>query len=178
MNRSPAPPAIPLLRLKLEALTRLEQYRRQAERHFGRPLPRPRVRWDLRGSSAGQARFPAAGDPEIRFNAQLLADNGEAFIARTVPHELAHVVVHLLHRGRARPHGPEWRAVMILFGADPKRCHDYDLAQVRQRRMRRFSYRCDCRSHRISAIRHNRMLRGQVYLCRHCGGALRPDPDR
>ncbi len=172
---TPASSSSRLHRLKLAALARLEQCRRQAEAHYRRPIPRPRVRWDLRGAAAGQARFPAGGASEIRFNAQLLAENGDAFIARTVPHELAHLVVHLLHRGRARPHGAEWRAVMALFGADPRRCHDYDLSRVPRRRLRRFPYRCDCRRHQITAIRRNRMAAGQVYLCRHCGAPLRPE---
>lgn len=160
--------------LKASALDRLEHCLRQARTRFGRRFPCPEVRWDLRGRAAGQVRLPLKGAPLIRFNLQLLRNNGDAFIDRTVPHEAAHLVVHRLYGRRARPHGPEWRSVMRLFGADASRCHDYDVSQATVRRLTRFPYRCDCREHQITSIRRNRMAAGQVYHCRVCGGRLRP----
>jgi SprT protein len=35
-------------------------------------------------------------------------------------HELAHVVVHKMHRGRRRPHGPEWAELVTAAGFPPR----------------------------------------------------------
>jgi SprT protein len=41
------------------------------------------------------------------------------------------------------------------------------------RSQRRYSYRCDCLIHHLSARRHNLIARGAAgYRCRHCGGPL------
>jgi SprT protein len=147
---------------------------RRAAEHYGIPAPRVEIRFDLRGRAAGQVRLPARGRPVIRYNPLLLAQNDTDFLGRTVPHEAAHVVAFRLHGRRIRPHGPEWKAVMGLFGADSARCHDYDLSAIPSRRFARHPYRCGCREHALTSIRHNRVLAGQVYLCRACGQELRP----
>jgi SprT protein len=89
-----------------------------------------------------------------------------------VPHETAHLVVFRLFGPGMQPHGREWRAIMGLFGAEPTRCHDYDVDGLQARQLRRYHYRCACRSHQVTSIRHNRIMRGQTYLCRRCGGVL------
>jgi SprT protein len=132
------------------------------------------IRFDLRGQTAGQAIVPRKGKPVIRYNSQLLQENGEGFIRRTVPHETAHIAAHFLHGPRIRPHGEEWRALMALYGADPSRCHSYDTSRSTARRLSRYRYRCGCREHELTSIRHNRVLKGMRYLCRACGEPLRP----
>ncbi len=148
------------------------QLLRQAAEHYGMPTPRVEIRFDLRGHAAGQARLPARGRPLIRYNPRLLQENGEHFLRRTVPHESAHIIAFRLHGRRIRPHGVEWKAVMELFGADSRRCHDFDVSTVPGRRYTRHPYRCGCREHSLTSIRHNRIQAGQVYLCRSCGEQL------
>jgi SprT protein len=144
----------------------------QAAHHFGVAFPAPTLRFDLRGKTAGQARTRDGRACEIRYNLALLARHPEDFLARTVPHETAHLVAFRLCGPRVKPHGHEWEAIMRLFGAEPSRCHNYDIAGLQTRRLRRFAYRCDCRSHQLTSIRHKRILAGQVYLCRQCGKPL------
>jgi SprT protein len=114
------------------------------------------------------------GSLVIRYNLPLAAGQPAAFVAATVPHEVAHVVTHVCH-GRVRPHGTEWRRVMAWFGFDaPARCHDFALpANKSSRRQRRWRYRCHCREHQLSTTRHNRAQRGLSYHCRACGQPLR-----
>lgn len=145
---------------------------------FDVPVRMPEIRFDLRGQSAGQARIDAAGKGMIRFNPWLLLRHSQDFIEQTVPHETAHWLVFCLFGTKARPHGPEWRHLMEMFGADPQRCHNYDLEGVPRRQVSEYPYFCDCMDHRLSAIRHNRARKGQRYLCRRCGTALRPRPQR
>ncbi len=148
---------------------------RQAETYYELKLPGVDVKFDLRGQSAGQARIARHGPALIRYNPTLLVENGEDFIATTVPHEVAHVIAYLHFGPRIRPHGPEWRSVMAFFGADSSRCHGYDTGRARLRRLSRYLYRCDCREHQLTSIRHNRILRGQRYHCRICGSELKSD---
>lgn len=141
---------------------------KQAEDAFGIAVPAVAVRFDLRGGAAGQVIFSRGGRIAIRYNRMLLQENGEEFLRRTVPHEAAHVVVRLLHGPRCRPHGREWQRVMAHFGAEATRCHSFDTRRAATRRLRRYAYRCGCREFALTSIRHGRVQRGQVYLCRYC----------
>ena len=136
--------------------------------------PEAQIRFDLRGRAAGQARFGPRGPWVVRYNPVLLCANAEDFLATTVPHEVAHLVAYALHGARIRPHGPQWRAIMQYFGVAPERCHRYDLSAVRSRALREYDYHCTCRGHRLSSIRHNRVLAGGTYICRRCAAPLRP----
>jgi SprT protein len=147
----------------------------QAGQRFGFAPPRLAVRFDLRGKTAGMVKFQRGkADYVVRYNPRLLAENRDDFLTQTVPHEVAHVVTNHLFGPRSKPHGAQWQAVMRFFGAEPKRCHGYDVSGTPARRLRRFDYHCACRTHRLTSIRHNRIQAGATYLCRHCGQVLFP----
>jgi len=145
----------------------------QARRHYGIALPEVEIEFNLRGKSAGVVRFPEAGKPIIRYNSLLLCENRETFLAQTVPHEVAHVVARALFGPLISPHGMEWKSVMHFFGAEGRRCHQYDTSRAMARRLRLFNYRCDCSEHTLTSIRHNRIRTGQIYCCRSCGQPVR-----
>lgn len=145
---------------------------RSAAKRFRILIPEPEIRFDLRGKAAGMVVFYPKRKQVIRYNRKMLAENGQVFIDQTVPHEVAHLVARFLHGSRIRPHGIEWRSIMVLFGADPIRCHNFPTPAGNRRRMRYFSYRCTCSTHQLSAIRHNRTQAGVTYLCRRCGSPL------
>ncbi len=143
----------------------------------GRRLPEVTVRCDLRGRAAGQVRQGTDGRLEIRYNLEIARLQPDAFVARTVAHEVAHLIVWRLHGRQVRPHGAEWQAVMRALGASPERCHDFAVPQHTLRQQRRWRYRCACREHQLSTTRHNRVQNGQQrYLCRDCGEVLQPAP--
>lgn len=162
-----------LSRLEREALEQTHLLHRETAARFGIDLPAPEVRFDLRGKSAGMVIFRPNHQTLIRYNRTLLDENGDAFIQRTVPHEVAHLVARELFGPDIKPHGSEWREIMAFFGADSSRCHNFAVPQQGRRRMRYFPYRCGCQEHQLSAIRHHRSLAGVNYLCRRCGSALR-----
>ncbi len=130
------------------------------------PVP---VDFDLKGSSAGMFKVQRQST-RIRYNPWLFAKYFEENISGTVPHEVAHYIVHCrygLHR--VKPHGPEWLAVMTDFGADPSVTGDFDLTGIPTRAQRRFRYLCGCREHAVSTRRHNTVQRGRArYECRLC----------
>tara|TARA_B100000959_G_C14744595_1_gene526531 strand:+ start:102 stop:629 length:528 start_codon:yes stop_codon:yes gene_type:complete len=129
----------------------------------------PVISFDLKGQAAGQANYR---ENKIRFNRQLLEKYAGEFVDQTVPHEFAHLVAYQKFGRRIRPHGAEWKRVMEAFGVDPARTHSFDVAPTR--RLKRFHYRCHCpgSDYQLSSIRHNRVQRGGIYLCRKCGCAL------
>lgn len=139
----------------------------------GQQIPKISILLDLTGSAAGQYR--GGQPPCIRYNPLIAAQAFTDFIARTVPHEVAHYVVDKLFAGkRTKPHGIEWRSLMQAFGLEPSVCHRYDLSGLPVRKQRRYAYLCGCREHQLSATRHNRIQhRGTRYLCSQCGGELK-----
>ena len=148
----------------------------EASRLYGRDFAPIPVRFDLRGSSAGQFRYRRIGRRHeclIRYNPWVFAADLAHHRLDTVAHEVAHYIVHLLHPG-ARPHGQEWKALMRRFGATPRACSPYDLTGVPLRRQHRHPYHCACpgRLHTLSTTRHRRILQGTRYLCRECGTGL------
>jgi len=154
------------LQKEVEQLTL--QLLKSAGEHYGKDPGKVELKFDLTGKTAGMALFPRRAKPIIRLNALLLIENQEDFLKRTVPHEVAHIIARGFFGKRIKPHGAEWREVMQLFGAEASRCHSYDVSRSTRRTLKRFSYHCECRTHQLSSIRHNRALNGQCYVCVHC----------
>jgi len=134
----------------------------------------PTISYDLRGQSAGQANYR---HNVIRLNRELLEKYTADFIDQTVPHEFAHLVAYRVYGSRIKPHGKEWKSVVLALDAKPVRTHSYEVTPTR--RLKRFRYQCDCpdSSYEITSVRHNRILRGHIYLCKKCGGSLRHQAD-
>ena len=140
---------------------------RRAARRTGLAISVPQLAFDLRGTRAGSVNRAGV----IRLNPVLLRENFAAFMAQTLPHEVAHWVV-FRWRPRAAPHGPEWRQEMDWLGASARRCHDFDVTRAQVRTMRSHRYLCACQTHEVSVIRHRRMQAGTIYRCRICEGVL------
>lgn len=132
------------------------------------------VRYDMSGTSVGMFRVDGKNSV-IRYNPWLFAKYFEENLSGTVPHEVAHYIVHCLYgRRRLRPHGPEWLDVMQNFDADPTVTCDFDMTGIPQRKQRRFDYTCGCRLHELSTRRHNNIQRRRHrYQCVYCGDELR-----
>ena len=156
-----------------QVVAETERYLALAETIFLRRFSPVRVQFNLRGSSAGMFQVKKR-ECLIRYNPWLFAKYFEENLTGTVPHEVAHYVVHCLHGlHRVKPHGPEWRAVMAAFDADPSVTGDFDLGGIPTRRQRRFAYHCGCREHQVTTRRHNSVQRGEArYQCRKCDGEL------
>lgn len=157
-----------------EVESHTEAYIREAEELLERPFDRVPVLFDLRGTTAGMFRIQGRRR-EIRYNPWIFAKHYQANLASTVPHEVAHYIVHEVYGlRRVKPHGVEWRALMAAFGADDAVTFDLDLEGVPRRRQRTHPYHCGCRVHQISTTRHNRVQGGSGrYQCRYCNGQLR-----
>lgn len=126
---------------------RLQECVETANAHFNIDIKFPNVVYKTRGTTAGTA---APQINEIDLNPILLMNNVDAFMARTVPHEMAHLITSKVYPhtneggwGKKRsPHGSEWKSVMRLLGADPSRCHQYDVSSVKKR-TNKYEYVCE-----------------------------------
>lgn len=152
--------------IKQRVEAKLRQGIATIEQHYKRKLEMPAIRYNLRGATAGRASYT---EWYIQLNPVLLMENLEDFIARTVPHELAHLATDRIYpeahnrgdndeaagifrmmslRGRRfrRPkreiHGTRWQEIMRVLGVkDITRCHQYDTTNVSQRKARH-EYKC------------------------------------
>ncbi len=151
-----------------------ERYVRIAGEYYEREFPRIAVLFDLKGHTAGMFRYDGKRSV-IRYNPWIFSKYFRENLRDTVPHEVAHYIVHELHPyRRVKPHGRQWQKVMDLFGADPGVTFDLDLSDVPQRRQRTHPYYCDCQFHEVSTTRHNRVQRGKGrYLCLTCNAELK-----
>src|SRR5574343_366699 len=119
----------------------------------------PEVEYNITGTCAGRAH---CASNKIQFNPVLLMENVEAFLARTVVHELAHIIAYKQYK--AKGHDKTWKRVMVMLGASPTRCHSYNIENVANRHL----YTCLCSTHQISTVLHNRISKGRVYRCNKC----------
>jgi len=119
---------------------------------------------------------PAKRYMAIRLHRRALEEYGDDFINRTLVHEFAHILQYC-NCSNSQPHGREFKMFMRLLGGSTKRCHSYNLRALVPEKVRKtaktFSYKCQCRTHEISTIRHNRVLSGKAtYCCANCNSQL------
>lgn len=144
-----------------------------AEQRLQQVFPVIPIKFDLKGRAAGMYKVQA-GNRQLRFNPYLFARYFEDNFTNTIPHEVAHYLVDVIHGiKKVRPHGKEWQNIMRMFGAEPQRTHQFDLTGIPQRTYRRFDYRCDCNTYQLTSRRHNLIMKKQRrYFCRQCKSEL------
>jgi predicted SprT family Zn-dependent metalloprotease len=125
------------------------------------------LRWHARlRTTAGLARLDCA---LILINPRLLAFPEE--LARTLLHELAHLVAHARYPRRLlHPHGPEWKEACRDLGlAGEKRCHTLPLATPR-RVERKYTYHCPQCRREVRRVRPFRRAEACLSCCRNEAG--------
>jgi predicted SprT family Zn-dependent metalloprotease len=86
-------------------------------------------------------------------------------------HEAAHIAAAILHGPRIRPHGPEWRALVLAAGYAPHATHRAPLP-VRRRRRRSYRHYCRVCGYRYFARTTNRRWRCPVCIQAGYSGRL------
>lgn len=127
-------------------------------------LSDPEISFDIKGRTAGKCCHNN-GNFKIKLNRYIFDTQREAFVARTIPHEFAHMFVrHAFPFATA--HGREWKTMMRVLGCDGSRCHSYET--VPARKIRRVTYECACNDHEITVNMANKIERGISYSCCIC----------
>lgn len=140
------------------------------------------ISFDLKGHAAGMYRVRRKilkTQREIRYNAFIFSKYFDDNLKTTVPHEVAHYISDLAYGLKnIRPHGKEWKTIMQAFNADDSVTANYDLTGTPQRIKTLYTYQCNCTTHELSAIRHNRINRNQRrYVCKNCNQTLSFTPE-
>ena len=145
-------------------------------------FPTPTISYNLTGTTAGSA----LGEDTIRLNRDLIVTHTDHIINQTLPHEIAHCAVNVLHptaklafvnnrtgrRVRAiKPHGNQWQSVMRVFGLKAERCHTLDVG-VSAKSNSPYVCKCDCMEHQVGVKRYNKILKGAKYRCTKCKTVL------
>lgn len=173
LNRMPLDDFEPLV------LDQIHNCARKLESFLEQTLPAYEVLFNLRGRAAGQLRYSRRGQklikPVLRFNRTLMEQNRSEFLNEVIPHELSHLAAYAHWGTKIRPHGREWKWLMVeCFGLEARVTHDFEVA-TRPRKTVDYGCKCQGRVHALTMIRHNRIQRGQNrYLCLDCKSELKP----
>ncbi len=152
-----------------------EKYLQLAGDILHHPFKPINVLFDLTGLASGMFCVKNRV-PLIRYNPYIFAKHFTYSLSNTVPHEVSHYIIYSQYGFKAvRPHGNEWKELMLKFGVEPNCTNSLDMEGIPTRRQKRHPYRCDCRYHLISSRRHNKITNGKVrYFCRSCKKELQP----
>ena len=137
-------------------------------------FPELPVKMTLTGSCAGRFQycysFGKFADGSFNFNREIMeANNGEFW--KTVIHEIAHYVVHRRFGRTVKPHGPEWKSIMVDLGVDnPTAKHSYQMGSSYYKR-RPIKMACSCSEHWITKNKY--MKYGETLQCRKCKSMLK-----
>lgn len=163
--------------VKAEIIEKVETCLATAEKFFNKTFIRPdNIMFKRSGTTAGWSNYNAK---TLMFQLDLAEKNADHFINQTVPHEVAHYVQRAVYGyGCVKPHGKEWKYIMRrVYGIQPDRCHSYDVSVTKKRNVKRFTYSCGCKTHQVSAVKHNRIVLKNVnYVCVSCGERIRYTP--
>jgi len=163
---------------KSEVYKRVDHFISVANEEYGHSMEGPYVRFDKRGTCGGTANSQLM---ELNFNAGLMLENWDEYMNQVIPHEVAHLVKARVfgsnRKGRMMSsHGGYWKQVMRAFGLEPDRCHSMDTSKFKQFKspVRKFIYECPCCQQEVilTAVRHNRMVRGTHNYSIHSGNRL------
>lgn len=125
----------PELKAKVEA--KMKECFEIAEKHYGISFEFPEIRYNIKNWVGGLAY---RNRNLVRYNLILLVENEEHYLATTVPHETAHMIVNALFRAgkfklaegkkRQMPHGREWEEVMGVINTPASVTHSYDCSSI------------------------------------------------
>lgn len=102
-------------------------------------------------------------DHKLRFNPQMLNDvNFQELINDTIPHEVAHLVCTLIF-GPGQGHNKNWQHIAKKLGADPS-TKSSTATLVSTTNRREFLYIVAGEEIRLTATRHNKILKGTTYI--------------
>ncbi len=117
--------------------------------------------------------FGAAWGEEVEFSGPLWGLATADQRRQVIIHETCHVLTDKKHGGALHPHGKEWKAMMLLAGAEPLTCHEVDITDL-YKPQKRYTIRCQSCSTKISITQNKRtrIKNGKVYPCEKCEGPI------
>lgn len=158
--------------MEIKIINKVAYYKALVEKAYNISFQIKEIKFNLSGKTAGQA-ICEFGNYFLRFNSSIYNNpiNSNNFLETTIPHEIAHLVVFELTKRKIfvnpAPHGKEWKQVMEILKAPIKITHNFNL-ELSNTTEKMFVYKCACKTHYLSKIRHNKIERGYDYFCKDC----------
>jgi len=142
-----------------------------ANRALSREYFYPKCDFSLRGTAAGIAYSRIN---MVNFNPGIAEENLEHFLKQTVPHEVAHLVANYYYCMNCG-HNHKWKYIMrMVYGLEPKRCHNYDVKNHVVRKTYIYKYKCGCQNGVAVGPKHHKVLQSRplAVRCKTCGFRL------
>ncbi|MFV2003822.1 MAG: SprT-like domain-containing protein [Gammaproteobacteria bacterium] len=160
-----------------QVIEETQTYIRQAKQLFNIKHTVVDIVFNLKGRAAGMYRVKQnlfRQSREIRYNPYIFSKYFDDNLRTTVPHEVAHYVSDIVHGLKnIKPHGREWKEIMLAFDADAAVTANYDLSGIPKKNLNSFTYRCACGDRQLSSIRHNKIKKRRYqYYCKICRQTL------
>ena len=107
---------------------------------------------------------------ELKIHRKFYTENNDMeCLFDTYSHELAHILVERLYKGRQN-HNWKWSKLHQAMGGNGKQFHNQDVKKY----ARPYVYNCGCQKHNISGKKHNLIQRnGYSYSCRKCRNTIK-----
>lgn len=159
---------------KNQVIHQTRHYIEVANQQHGLSLTDIKIKFDLKGRTSGMFMV-RNGLTCIRYNEIIFSHYYGDSLINTVAHEVAHYVVHSIWGlKKVKPHGKEWKRVMVMFDVQPDVTSRYDVSGLPLRRQTQHDYSCGCMTHQLSTTRHNKVQKKKaIYKCRKCQLSLR-----
>lgn len=151
----------------------VQHYISMAEKQHRRTFRMPDIEYFHSGALAG---FATPTKWLVCFNVNLLKDNLQRYLVRTIPHEIAHLICYAVNgweytsNGKYIWHGKSFKAQMRAFGCEITRCHDMDTSEVKRKKHKTKKHAVKCTycnwTGELGTVRKSRILRGATYTHR------------
>lgn len=142
-----------------------------------KPMPFPTIEFKRLGLRRG---FASQLGCRIVINSDTITEKfWDHTLNVTLPHEVCHHVAPLIYnpyvhgsdKNAGWSHGRAWQQCMVWIGLPPDRCVEANLEEHQtlaiRKVARKYAYKCGCKTHYLTAIKHNRFQAGQ-YNRLHC----------
>jgi predicted SprT family Zn-dependent metalloprotease len=107
----------------------------------------------------------------LLFNTVAIKQDWDHVYNDTIPHEIAHLVDHVLHGTTS--HGSKWKRIALSLGCDGKRCHNIDMSEAK-RKTRKAVYVATCGTEiKLTINMHNKVQNGEMRRLTSTRGIIR-----
>ena len=106
----------------------------------------------------------------LTFDPFFINQDPDKYLARTVPHEVAHLACKIMYPKAKQHHGPEWRSLMRQLGAEETKFHSYSTDGAPGRHERPYQYGCACDGQIFNLTKrmHTSIVAGKHRHCLKC----------
>jgi len=124
----------------------------------------------LKGGAAGVAHIR---DNLIKIDEDYFRENQNNIIFDTIPHEIAHFIVHAYYKNAKQNHGPEFRSVMQSIGLSGSTYHTMERPAGREKNnVKRYELACNCAFYFVTKAKCEKYTT-KPYICKKCGSRFK-----